>query len=260
MRNCLKMLTMTVLTGVAVAVTGCGGGGGGSTQQSQPPQSSSAEGMWNGSSNGRAITAFVLDDGTYYAIYSEPYSSTISGIIQGSGNSSNGSYTTTNAMDYYFGYNSDISSATITANYVTMQSFNGTVRWPNNDTASFNATYDTRYDATPSLAALAGSYSGSIKVGNSIIGAASDSATITVASNGTISGVTTTGCSYSGTVSPRSHGNVFNINITMGGSPCAFPGQSLNGMIFYESNTGDVFAAAPTADRSGGFLFVGDRQ
>jgi hypothetical protein len=256
------MKKMLLACFLVAALAGCGGGGGSSTPAPAPvPQTSSAEGMWNGTtSNGVAVAGFVLDDGSYYAVYTAPYSSILAGIIQGSGSSSSGSYSTTNAIDYYFGSSPYVSSATVSATYTSMQNFSGKLNYPNGNSVVFNATYDSRYDQTPSLTALAGTYSGSIVGGSSNSGVAYDSATISILSGGTFSGTSTQGCSFNGSVAPRSHGNVYNVNIRMGASPCLFANQTLNGMIFYGSDTKKAFAAAPTADRSGGFLFSGVRQ
>ncbi|MDD2500847.1 MAG: hypothetical protein PHN92_08520 [Geobacter sp.] len=245
----------------AVALVGCGGGGSDSSAPAPVPQSASAEGIWNGTTNnGATVMGFVLDDGAYYAVYTAPYSSSITGIVLGSGSSNNGTYTTTNAKDFYFGSSPNVMDATISGNYLPMQTFSGTASYSNGTSATFSSTYDTRYDQTPSLATLAGTYSGSIVGGSTSTGVNSDSASITIASTGTFSGTSALGCSFSGSVAPRSHGNVYNVSISMGASPCLFANQTLNGMIFYGSDTKRAFAAAPTADRSGGFLFAGTRQ
>lgn len=256
----MKRLILLVMTTVALA--GCGSSSKeGDTTPPVIPQSASAEGMWNGvTNNGANVTGFILDDGAYYAAYTDPYSPYISGIVFGSGSSSNGIYTTSNARDFYFGTSPNVTNATISGSYVPMQTFSGTVSYSTGTNATFSASYDTRYDQTPSLTTLAGTYSGSIVGGSTNTGVNSDSATITIAGAGTFSGVSTLGCSFSGAVTPRSHGNVYNVSIRMGAYPCMFANQTLNGMIFYGSDTQRAFAAAPTADRSGGFLFSGSRM
>lgn len=244
----------TVLAGLALIIlTGCGGGG--SSTTTAPPQSSSAEGMWNGTaSNGVTVTGFVLDDGSFYAGYTDPYGSTITGIIHGAGSSSSGTYATSNAKDYYFGSSSYIANVTVSGAYVSTQSLNGTLSYSSSNNITFNATYDTHYDQTPSLSTLAGTYSGRIVGGSSSYGVVSDSATITISSAGTFSGVSTNGCSFNGTAAPRAHGNIYNVSVHMGASPCIFASQTLNGAIFYNTDTHKMFSAAPTSDRSGGFM------
>jgi len=162
----MNRLIILVLTSVALA--GCGS----STRESDStstfvPQSASAEGMWNGTTNnGATVTGFVLDDGAYYAVYTDPYGSSITGIVLGNGSSTNGTYSTTNAKDFYFGSSPNVTNATVSGSYVPMQTFSGSVSYSNGTSATFSTSYDTRYDQTPSLTTLAGTYSGSIVGGS----------------------------------------------------------------------------------------------
>lgn len=248
----MKRMVLAVL--MALAFVGCGGGGSGSSID-EPKQDSSGEGMWKGLTNtGSSIIGFVLDDGTFYAVYTDPYESHISGIVHGNGRSSNGVFTASNAKDYYFGENPYISNATVSANYSPKQSFSGSLTYPSRSTIAFSTTYITKYDLTANLASLAGMYSVTIMTGDG-----SDSSTVTVSASGEISGSTTLGCSFNGTAEPHPHGNVYNVSIKMGNGSCVYPGQTLKGMAYYDSTTGEIFAAAPTADRSGGFLLTGNR-
>lgn len=261
----MRCNVMNVVVGFFVVVAffgiaGCGSGGADSPVV-QGPQSSTAEGMWDGTTNsGSKILGFVLDDGSYYAVYTDPNSTYTSGVVIGNGNSQNGTYSASNTLDFYFGTSPYISSASVTGSYTSMQTFNGSLKWANNTSVTFNSTYDTRYNQTPSLAAIAGTYNGEIVAGSSTIGPDFDSSQVVVNSNGSVSGKTALGCNYSGSVTPRSHGNIYNINILMGPSPCDFAGQNLTGMAFYSSDNGNLIAMAPSANRSGGFLILGSRQ
>lgn len=252
----------SLMAGIAlVALVGCGGGGDDGTDSTPIPQTASAEGMWSGTtSRGSNVLGFVLDDGTFYGVYTEPYSQGIVGIIQGSGSSNNGTYTVANGIDYYFGSQAYVSSASISGTYVSMQSLTGTVRWPNGETNTFDATYDTRYDETPSLTAVAGTYSGEVVGGSESLGVNGDYVTATISAGGLISGTSTYGCNFSGTVVPRTHGNVYNASVRMGGYPCLFPNQTLTGVLFYDSDEQLAFSAVKTPDRSGGLLLYAQKQ
>lgn len=71
---------------------------------------------------------------------------------------------------------------------------------------TFNGTYDASFKQAPSLAAVAvaGTYSG--------IGPSAGT-TVTVATSGAITG-TDGGCTFTGTATPRTDGNAFNVPIT----------------------------------------------
>ena len=231
-------------------VAGCGGGGGDSPP---PPVASSAEGLYSGTTTtGRTITGLVLDDGTYYVLYSPVGSSTaIAGVVQGNGTSNAGTFSSGNARDFNL-EGLGVLSATVSANYVAKQSLNGAVSYSAGGTTSFSSTYDANYETVPSLAALAGTFTGQVASS-----AGTENATVTVSSAGAISGSGASGCAVSGSASPRPRGNIFNISLTFGGAPCLFANQTLSGIAYFNSAAKRLYAAAPNASRTDGVLFVG---
>lgn len=232
-------------------VVGCGGGGGDSTPP--PAAATSAEGLYSGTTTtGRAITGLVLDDGTYYVLYSPVGSATaIAGVVQGSGTSSAGTFSSSNTRDFNL-EGLGVLSATVSASYVQKQSLNGTVSYSAGGTTSFSSTYDANYETVPSLAALAGTFTGQVASS-----AGTENATVTVSSAGAISGSGASGCAVSGSASPRTRGNVFNISLTFGGAPCLFANQTLSGIAYFNSAAKRLYAVAPNAGRTDGVLFVG---
>jgi hypothetical protein len=242
---------LLALAAASVLIAGCGGGGGDSGQQQ--PAATSAEGLYTGStSSGRTITGLVLDDGTYYVLYSLVGNSTvIAGVVQGTGTSSAGTFTSSNARDFNL-EGLGVLAATVSASYVAGQSFNGAVAYGAAGSTSFSSTYDVRYEATPSLAALAGSFAGQVASS-----AGNEGANIIISAGGAISGSGASGCSVSGSVAPRARGNAFNMSLTFGGTPCLFANQTLTGIAYFDATTRVVYAAAPNANRTDGVLFVG---
>lgn len=99
----MKAKTLTMFNPFAVssllALTACGGGGSGGTA-SVP--AASAEGLWNGdSSTSRSVTAIVLGNGSYWLLYSVPrVSAVVAGFIQGSSSSLNGSFSSSDGVDF----------------------------------------------------------------------------------------------------------------------------------------------------------------
>ena len=244
------------ILGMALAVT-VGGCGGDNDSNSPPaPASSSAEGVYSGSTNtNRTITNVVLDDGTYYFFYSVPANpALLAGVVQGNGTSNNGSFTSANAKDFNT-EGPSVLSATIAASYAERQSLNGSITYPGPSVTSFTSPYDTAYDTTPTLASLAGTYTG--QAGSSAQGV--QSATVTVTATGAFTAVEADGCTFSGTASPRSRGNIFDQSVTFGGAPCEFPGITLVGIAFLDVPNRRLYGAAPAGNRTNAVLFAGTR-
>lgn len=247
-----KPLGAAILCASALILTGCGGD---DSDTGAPTTTSEAAGLWVGiTDTNRAISGLVLDDGTFYVLYSQIGNpALIGGIVQGHSTSSNGSFTSTDARDFSL-EGLGVLDATISASYSARQSFNGTVMYTTGGAATFTSNYDSQYDLTPSLTTLAGTYTGQVAVS---VGA--EDAVVTVSDTGAVTGIGASGCTITGSASPRSSGNVYNLSITFGGAPCYYAGQTLSGIAYYDSDPSDkrLYAAAPNAARTGGFLFVG---
>ena len=93
-------------------LSACGGEGDTSSSSSSSPPPppptlahSSAEGLWVGTTGtGRTVSGVVLDDATYWFLYSvagDP--SMIEGFIQGDSSFQNGTFTSSNAKDFNVG-------------------------------------------------------------------------------------------------------------------------------------------------------------
>ena len=82
---------------LALAACGSSGNGGAATAPSAP----SAEGLWIGSTNdSRSVTGLVLDDGTYWILYSVQHASSLTaGFVEGSGSSLGGSFSSSAATN-----------------------------------------------------------------------------------------------------------------------------------------------------------------
>jgi hypothetical protein len=247
---------LVIVLGMAMMVTV---GGCGSDDDSNPPPTpptSSAEGLYFGSTNtNRTIANVVLDDGTHYFFYSVPANpALIAGVVQGNGTSNNGRFTSANAKDFNL-EGLGVLNATIEASYVARQSLNGAITYPGASVATFTSTFDHAYDTTPSLASLAGTYTG--QAGSSAEGV--QSATVTVAPTGVFTGLEADGCTFSGTASPRARGNILDQSVTFGGAPCEFPGATLVGIAFLDVPNRRLYGAAPASNRANAVIFSGTR-
>jgi hypothetical protein len=124
---------------VAFAVSACGGGG---STPTAPTPAGTAEGLWNGTiSSGRTATGLFLDDGTYWVVYSSVgNSAVIAGAAQGNGTSSNGTFSSSNGIDFNL-EGLGVNGFTLTGSYTAKSKLNGTITYASNTTYTFNATY-----------------------------------------------------------------------------------------------------------------------
>lgn len=249
--------------GLALLLSGCGSGGDDApaTPVAQADLGT-AEGNWTGSTNetDRTLATTVLDDGAYYVIYSLPSNpSVVSGVVHGTGTSENGVFTSANAKDFNF---DDVSvlSATISATYTARQWFSGSIAYPGLGAFTFNHAFNAGYDTEPLLATLVGSYQGTARhVGSQI-----STMAVQVWPDGRIGSAVAVPagtsdpnvCPFGGTVTPRAHGNVFDVSITTAVPGCFFGNSTATG-IAYLTTAGVVILAT---DRSNMLLFVGTKE
>lgn len=247
-----------------VGLSACSGGGDTPTPSTTVLPASPAEGLWIGATNAnpnRTVMGVVLDDGVYWFLYSVPGDpSLIVGVVQGDSSSQNGALTSSNATDFSVerGITPTL-NATVDGTYTTKQSLNGTIVYKNNAQTqdTFATTYNSEYDLVPDMNAVAGTYTGRIT--------STETVTVDVLSNGVISGRSVTGsgaviCTFSGSFSPRAHGNVFDITITFHGqADCSNGADTVNGIAFYDSGSKTLYSAALNSARDNGFVFKGTK-
>lgn len=248
----MKYLSAVFVFGLVGVVAGCGGdsSGGGSGDET------SAEGLWiGGTGNGRAVTGVILDDGTYWILYSiVGNSNVLGGLVQGDGSSQNGSFTSTNGKDFNL-EGLGISSVNVDANYTEEQSFDGIVQYSGTgEEISFDTSYDSDYELEPSLSEIEGSYSGAAATS-----AGTESATVAFSASGEITGASADGCDYTGTVSPRDQGNIYDLSVTFGGGNCVNGSSTVTGVAYFDAVNQEITSAALNGARTDGFIYVGGK-
>lgn len=236
-------LTMSLVSvATVVMLTACGGGGGGDSTASSgtstaPVLTASPEGAYVGaftSSTGGAFQMLVLENGEVWALYGtqSPTLFSVAGFIQGVGTTSGNAYTSADVRD--FGASPPI-AGTLTSTFdATARTISGTLT-AGTSKATFtggpSASSLYNYNTPASLSTIAGNWSLSSLSGLST--------SLAIASNGAMSGQTS-GCTFQGTITPRSSGkNVFNASLTFGAAPCTTPGQIAAGIgLSYPLSTG----------------------
>lgn len=256
MKTAAGVLTLVL----ALLFLSCGGGGSSTTTTTTTTTTTqstagAAQGVYLGStSSGWSFESIVLPNDKFYAIYGAQSSSSflIYGLVTGQGHSNANTYSG-NVSDYY--YTGATYTGTLTGNFVAGSSINGTVA-DTGATLTFSgtapATSDFNYNTPASPSAVTGSWAGSSLDGSS--------GTVTVSTGGNISG-SLSGCSLSGTVTPDTQKNFYNVSITFGGSPCLAPNQTATGIaVVYQisgTTTHQLLAAGTTS--AGGTVFAAIR-
>jgi hypothetical protein len=243
--------TLAILA-ASVALASCGGGG--SSSAPPPPDLGKAEGLWNGTTgSGRSFSGLVLDDGTYWFLYTAVGNNTVlGGAVQGNGTSSSGKFTSSNGMDFNL-EGLGINAFTLAGTYTAKSQLGGTLTYTPSGTNTFTSTYDTGYDMTPSLATIVGTYSGEAVTANS----GPESASVTIASGGAITGTSAGGCSFMGTASPRAKGNVYDVSVTFNGGVCTNGTSTVTGVAYFIAAQKQLVSTALNSGRTNGFLFLG---
>jgi hypothetical protein len=232
------------------------------------------QGTWRGNINSptpssRLLEAIVLDDGTLWMAYStsaDPSQTdaliNAAGVIKGQGtpDEAGGVFNVTNARQLSLEDNKR-TGVDVLASFVTGSSFNGSITRDEGPVttqlpspADFTTLYRTAYNNNLTLAHLTGTYQGSVTTGTG-----KRSATLAVDAAGAITGNDNRGCSITGTATPRSRGNVFDLALTWGteGGCGTDAGGALTGVVSLEANRIGVMAT--DTDMKKAFILVGFR-
>lgn len=244
-----NLKTISLISSLTLLVA-CGGGGGTSV---------SAEGLWRGTtSTGYSIDVLVLDNNQFWSMFGNRNNNgslSVIGFDQGSGRVIGSTFSGSFLETLHTGMTD---TGTITATTVANTSLNGSASYSNGTTSTFNLAPPTNtsydYNAAANPATIQGNWSGS-----SLSGAI---ASIDVSPNGSMTG-TSNGCSFTGTVTPRTSGkNVFDVSMTFGASPCALPNQTATGMALAYATTNNqtqLLIGAIDSARTTGTMFFAHR-
>ena len=241
---------------LAVTLSACGGGS--SSTPPAPTITTTAEGVYVGTiSNGNSFDGIVLEDGSYYVL-SGPLSAAgllVSGFAQGNGTSSNGSFVSTNLINYLS--TGAVVLGSVNASYGA-NSLSGTVTGggvANTFSGTTPTTTTYIYNTAANLANITGAWTLADMQGGNIA--------MTISPTGSFTGTGTSGCVFSGTLTPRASGkNVFNFAATFGAAPCALPNQSFSGIAvdyLLANGTRQLVAAGVNTVRTAGTSVFGVR-
>ena len=231
-----------VLTSALVA--GCGGG---DDHDDGPPPSAldRAAGFYEGTTVGqRHVSVIVIETGRYYTIYGplgSPTSSQVEGVMVGDGDAVGSTFSSNNLENVNF-TNQTSTPGALSATVSLQSYFDANIAYVGGATDSFAADYSFDYEQQPSIASVAGNYTGQLAAIDGV-----ETAALTISSSGAISLSTPGGCNAGGTLFLHPFGNVYDISLSYG-SLCPAAGQTLTGHATYHSATGafTAIATSPT--------------
>jgi len=210
------------------------------------------QGFWNGTTaTGAALYGIVLDDSSYYFVYVLRGSNSFDGFVHGTATSSSSQFNSSDGRNFVSGQG--IAATTLAGPYVPRTSMSGTVSSSlGNDT--YTLTYNPSYEQPVTIAAIAGTYSGTLATADAIM-----STSISISNTGALSGMFSN-CSLSGSVAPRGAVAAFDLLIETGGAACTFGGKiEHSGLVAYDPSAKRIFVLAPNPGRNNGIMFVGTR-
>jgi len=200
-----------------------------------------AEGIWRGTTNqGQAVTIVILDDGTFYIVFSGQGTTIEAGVLHGSSSSVNGVFNATDVKEYPMSPSSPPfigGTPTVHGTYVPR-----TTLQLNFGLSSVTASYDPTYDQPGNLASLAGVYQGFV---GHVTEQAAAMSVMDNQGNLTIYGVQ---CTTVVSATPRGTVNLFNVSVN---SPTCYNGP---GILFYDSARRKLYALSAFYNGLLGFL------
>lgn len=242
----------TTLRAAAVAflfaglLAGCGGGG---------DAAPSIAGGWVGTtSTNRDLTAVVLPDGNYYLMYSRAGDpAVVGGAVQGTAAIAGDAFTSGDGLDFS-AEGAGIKPATVAATFAPGVAFDGTVSTAGAAPVTFQTREESIFLSAPSLARLAADYTGTAGFALGV-----RPAVFTVTAEGAVSS-TINGCAITGTATPRTDTNAYDLAIAFGPAPCALPGLAFTGIAYLRQDNGRLYAVARNAATRQSVIFNGGRS
>ena len=261
----LKALALALLASLALAA--CGGGGGSSGQtagdssQPTPPvvppvvqPTATVDGFYDGSdSRGQSITGVILSDHSFFLLYSQPDDpATLAGAVFGNGDARNGSFSA-NAQDIRL--DGSVQAVGLSASYQPKQTFDGMLSYADNSSASFSTRYNPAYESTPTLAALAGVYHGTIATPGE-----HEDLTLTVDADGNMSGPLLCGCNVSAVAAPLDTGNAYRVRIEFTGGDHPLSDQVFDGTAYLDATSRRLVLIGRIESDQAPAIYAGSRE
>lgn len=248
--NICKWLLAAAL---AACLCACGGGSSGGGVSAQA--TAAAAGLYAGSINdGRALQVIVLSNGQYWGLYTAGAGSqVVGGAFEGDLQAAtDGSFSSSNGRDFNLeglGVNDFSTHGDFNPQYF----IEGQLQYPGGLARSYSGAFVPDWNDKPSLSVIAGTYSGTDATAAGV-----ENATVVISASGSVTATGDSGCQVTGTVSPRTDGNVYDVSLTQQAS-CPLVGLHTTGIAYYDGDSGQLYSFSLSSDRSVGVVFSGMR-
>lgn len=246
---------------LTLALTACGGGGDNSSSSNsegdnQPVANAEINGVYIGKTNqAQNVIGLVDKNNKFWFLYTPPYSNGITGFMTGDLAVSGDMVKANKGKDFYFGGGA-VYDTSIVGTFETKKSLKGAITYTPSNQVTFDTLYDVDLNNTVSdLTTIAGSY-----IGQSAIVEGIEETTLTISNTGVISGKGQSGCSFSGKITAEEDAPYFNVELGFGYSPCYLAGQSVKGVVYYDSSIKLLYAVAENSSRQNAALYLGIKQ
>lgn len=261
--------SQSTLTPVSLSASSAGNlvGIGSSTAANASDGINTAEGIWQGiTDTSRTFTSLITDNGNYWMLYSAAGNpNNLAGVVIGNSLSGNNTVTSNTGTDFNFETGS-LLPLSWRGSYVAKNRLQGTLTYSNipGGIVNLSANYNATYGLAPSLAGIAGTYGGSA----TNLARGSQNASLNILANGQISGSRADGCTFSGTIAPRTRGNAYSMTLTYNGSNCPDRGAYSQGTAYLPQGNKQLYSAAlmyshtlanKINDGKDVFVFIGKR-
>lgn len=269
--NIANPTRLAIATISSLLLVACGGGSSDATpppvQASPAPvvttpvvPASTISGVFDGSTgSGQAITALLQEDGSYFIVYSDAAApQTALGAITGTGTLTSGSFSSSNGLDLNLvGTGAQTPQAvTLSASYTQQQTFSGSLSYTaSGKTVTFTTVYNNPYATLPSLAALAGVYTGTIATKDM----SEDNLMLTIGLDGTLTGQLTCGCKVNATLTPRSDGKAYVATLAMEGGNHVLSNKTVAGNVYLDTVHKRLYIVGNIVGTTESAIFVGTK-
>ena len=207
-----------------------------------------AKGFWGGTAGTVTTSAIVLANGDAWLVFSE--SGVISRFARLQVAASGTNFSSSTGSQYLLQSNTK-ETAAATGTFSEKSTLSAVMTATSGTTTLTNLAFNPRYETAALQADATGSWTGSF-------GGNSSSRTMIIAATGALTGTSTTGCSYGGTMLPRpADPALFDVNVTetcVVGSPTV-----LSGIATVNAAKTTLSLAVTTTDKARGALFMGQK-
>ena len=233
----------------------------GLTCTSTPVNVSKVKGVWTGTTSlDESVHAVVLEDGTFYLVYTQPGTTTDVALVRGTLTSADGAISSTDAINFPIALREEVAGVarknSVSGTFIPQRQLQLDISSAT-ATRSVSADYVPGSEQAPSVAALAGQYTGAT---GHIAGRRA--ASWTIDAGGKLSGSNTVGCVFNGTITPHASVHAFDWTITeKAPGSCIFDDAvTISGMLYYDEGTRQIRAFAPYDERIEDFFMIGTKM